>query len=103
MKPRDVQLSEINERCIIANRSVDHLSDCQCTWCISKRRLLRQAYREGQDSVADRDAECPYGEHASLLDAALVESWEEGREHAEEEMADEYAQFCDPSMRDLYE
>lgn len=57
-----------------------------------------RAYQRGRESVADREAVCPYPPGSDLEDA-----WEEGRDHAEVEMGEEYADYCDPSMRDLYE
>jgi hypothetical protein len=58
----------------------------------------RNAYQEGRDSLADRDAECPYDPESDL-----AEEWENGRNDAEVEAGEEFADYCDPSMRDLYE
>ena len=60
----------------------------------------REAWQEGADSVIDRDAVNPYDENT---ESELFEAWENGREYEEDRMGDEYAQYCDPSMRDLYE
>lgn len=61
-------------------------------------KQLRKAYRLGRESISEREAVCPYDDASVLAD-----EWEEGREHAEQEAGDEYADYCDPSMRDCYE
>lgn len=58
----------------------------------------RKAYRLGVDSLGDRDADCPYPEGSDL-----AEHWADGRNDAEVEAGEEFAQYCDPSCRDLYE
>lgn len=60
----------------------------------------KSPYQLGYES-AGKDVDCPYGQYDE--DQIAWDQWHEGREDAEERMADEYAQFCDPSMRDLYE
>lgn len=57
-------------------------------------------FQLGYEAYGTRDAECPFGQHDE--DTAFIE-WHDGYECAEEKASDEFAQYCDPSMRDLYE
>jgi hypothetical protein len=54
-------------------------------------------YTEGFESYGGEDFN-PYP-----ADSLAASEWEEGRCNAEQEAGDEYADYCDPSMRDLYE
>lgn len=64
-------------------------------------RKLKSPYTLGCESAGDRDAVNPFGQYDE--DTAAFDLWEEGREAGEQEMSDEWADYCDPSMRDLYE
>lgn len=58
---------------------------------------IGKAERQGRESAIDPFAECPYD------DERLVDAWEQAREDEEQRLGDEYADYMDPSMRDLYE
>lgn len=60
----------------------------------------KSPYQLGYES-AGKDVDCPFGQYDE--DTAAWDEWHEGRENAEQEMGDEYADYCDPSMRDCYE
>lgn len=102
---RSYSLDETPSRVLVAmsgGYSVDEmksiLSDLEeVQRCYDTERGHR-AYQRGRDSVADREAVNPYPD-----DSPLAEEWENGRNDAEVEAGEEYAQFCDPSCRDLYE
>ena len=57
-------------------------------------------FQLGQES-AGQDVDCPYGQYDE--DTSAWDEWHDGREQEEQRMGDEYADYCDPSMRDCYE
>lgn len=64
-----------------------------------KQQIDRNSpYQLGYES-AGSDAECPFGEYDE--DRSAWDAWHDGREDGEQRLADEFADACDPSMRDL--
>lgn len=69
------------------------------------RKLLpmtnARARQMGRDA-AGMEIDNPFA-YDEPLEQDFWEAFEDGRQEREENMADEYADYCDPSMRDLYE
>lgn len=61
----------------------------------TKEQII-QAYEAGRASVGDRDPHCPYPE------GDLADAYYEGRDDEDLALGENFAESCDPSMRDVY-
>jgi len=67
-----------------------------------KPLTVKRAFRMGVDACRSQDIENPFA-YDEPREGEFYEAWNEGHESEQERMGDEYADYCDPSMRDLYE
>lgn len=67
-----------------------------------KPLTMRRAFRMGVDACRAQESDNPFA-YDEPREAPFAEAWEDGFNNEQERMGDEYADYCDPSMRDCYE